>query len=299
MASSLANSGSKTLTQRQILRFATFDSLLHWERRINATILADRMAETVSAMRKSLTQYVNHYPSGAIVYDTVEKHFRPTVTFAPRFAQGSIQEYVAFISRSEAAAIQLNVNGASIMPSHWLDQGPQYHHQPDPSVFSVITQAIREQRVLSILYASWQHPEGVWRTIHPHAVAQSHNRWHCRAFDDMRQEHRDFNLGRIIEFAPPPTGAVYIDGTNDKPWKTIVQVRLAPNPDLTEGAQAMVAREYNMGRDREITIPTRVSMIQYMLHALPVVDPREDRPENPKQRYLVVANPNDIQSGLF
>ncbi|KXS55424.1 MAG: transcriptional regulator [Marinobacter sp. T13-3] len=283
------------LRPRQTLRFAAFDCLLYWERSVNTRLLAEYLATPQDTIKQAFTQYRSFYSPHDIIYDSVAKRFHPSATFHPKFTLGTIQEYVALIERYQK---HQSVLALSHQPLQWLDHGPSYHHQPDPLIFANIIRCIREQKPIQITYASWQHPEGQQRVIHPHAVAQSHNRWHCRAFDDFHQEHRDFNLGRISNPMILPD-RIYVDGAKDRPWNTIIAIRLAPNPDLSPSCQAMIEREYNMDGDHELKLRCRLSMAQYVIQSLPVVDPRDPRPENPMKQYLVVKNPGEIEAGLF
>jgi len=280
----------------QLWRFMAFDSLLYWERCINSFTVSEALGESQDTVKKSFQEYRRQYRSGQVIYVSVERVHRPTSTFFPKFARASIQEYVALLGHFKSSS-----KGLLPMASMaWLDSGPEQLIQPDPITFSALVKAIRFAYPVHIRYASMRVPAGGWRVIHPHALAQSHNRWHCRAYCESATDYRDFNLGRMLDIDREVGPEVRRKcGATDKRWHTRVTIKLGPNPGLERDAQAMIAREYGMNIHATLEIPCRLTMVEYILQAFPVVHPKSSQPELPQVKHLIVVNDKEIERGLF
>jgi len=118
-----------------------------------------------------------------------------------------------------------------------------------PAVFSAIFQAIKRQQGLLISYKSMSHPLGTERLVFPHALIRAPRRWHMRAWCTDRSDFIDFTLGRISTAIPDSTplqGHGKSRG-EDLGWINIIDLIIAPHPDLTEAQGKMIAGEFFPG----------------------------------------------------
>lgn len=267
-------------------RYRAMEVLLQWEGTCNAS----RLSALFSVRRENVSRHVQEYRSafpGQMDYDAIGKTFRPTETFIPRFSRGVISEYLDLARR-------FYVDEES---ETWLDCGPRPHIEPAPEIFRGLVEAIKNRRPVSISYRSWNHPAGRQRRIHPHALAYSGLRWHCRAFDEETESYRDFHLGRFDSLETVSTAGAATTGDMDQDWNERVDLFLVPNPDLSPGEQDLVKADYGMAQGF-LRIQGRRSMAHYVLQSYQV--PTSGHlPKNPRQCPLVCANLEDILTALF
>jgi predicted DNA-binding transcriptional regulator YafY len=271
-------------------RYRAMEVLLNWEGGCNAS----RLGRLFNVRRENVTRYIQDYREtypGQMWYDSVCKIFKPTTTFTPKCTRGIISEYIDFARRFPAE------HSGSFNGGNWLDCGPRPHIEPEPSVFRTIVQAIKECQIIAVRYRSWNHPSGRDRKVHPHALAYSGLRWHCRAFDEETQSYRDFHLGRFESIALVGKAGDAITGEADHDWHQQVDLLLIPNPELSEQEQQLVRADYSMDRGC-LTVRSRRAMAQYVLTNYHV-SPNGDIPENPRQQPLVCANLDIVASVLF
>lgn len=271
-------------------RYRVIEILLNWEGACNAS----RLGRLFNVRRENVTRYIQDYREtypGQMVYDSIAKTFKPTTTFTPKCTRGVISEYVDFARRFSTE------NGESLNGGHWLDCGPRPHIEPDSCIFRALVQAIKEHQAIEVRYRSWNHPEGRDRRIHPHALAYSGLRWHCRAFDEETQSYRDFHLGRFESIALVENSVDETTGEADHDWHQHVDLFLVPNPELSEQEQRLVRADYGMDSGC-LSVRSRHAMAQYVLQSYQVWT-NGDLPENPRQQPLVCANLGDVANTLF
>lgn len=268
-------------------RYRALEILLMWEGSCNASRLSELFQVRRENVSRQIQDYRAEYPE-QMVYDTIGKTFRPTTFFTPHFCQGAIFEYLDLAKRFSSP----------FRAREWLECGPSPHIEPDPAIFRGLVDAISRQIPVTIAYRSWNHPEGRQRTIHPHALAYSGLRWHCRAYDEITDSFRDFHLGRIDTFSPEEATAYrYRSGRDDYDWHTTIELRLSANPSLSVEEQALVRADYGM-HEGYLIVPCRRAMANYVLQSYQVPTDAP-HPDNPRGRPLVCGNLREISSALF
>lgn len=95
------------------------------------------------------------------------------------------------------------------------------------------------------------NPELHERTIEPHSLVRAGRRWHVRGFCLLRQDFRDFVLGRMTkaQLLPEPCTA---DASADASWSTVLKVRLVAHPRLSPAQQLVVRNEYFNGASARV-----------------------------------------------
>ena len=272
-------------------RYRAFETMLWWEGACNATDLS----ALFNVRRENVTKDIKSYRAEhgeQVIYDSINKTYRPAPGFTPAYIAGQIMEYVDFTRRFHHERL-----GSHRLPD-WLDAGPQPLIEPDPHLFRTLVKVIRNRKPLNIRYRSWNHPQGKDRCIHPHALANSGLRWHCRAFDVTTDSYRDFHLGRFERYEEA-IGARGAPGDRDIEWHTLIDLELIPNPMLTEGEQQLVRADYGF-LEGHLNLKCRQSMANYVLQSYNI-DPNlsTDFHQVPRKHPLALKNHRELAGALF
>lgn len=137
----------------------------------------------------------------------------------------------------------------------------------NPAVIRKIVQANIKNCGVRVTYCSMNQPLGNERLIFPHAFAFAGSRWHVRAFDTMKNEHRDFNLGRIEAAILEPNHSA--PQVIDDEWGAMVELTIQPHPKLTLDQQQMIRREYFDGTSGRL-VTVRKALEMYTVRHLEV-----------------------------
>ncbi|WP_454902114.1 WYL domain-containing protein [Variovorax gossypii] len=135
----------------------------------------------------------------------------------------------------------------------------------DRSILSALLSAIEASQTVRVCYQSIARDEPRWRDISPHAMCTDGLRWHTRAYCQLRSGFRDLVLGRILALEDPRPSST--DVALDHEWHNLVQIVLAPHPDLSQAQREGVEIDYGM-RDGAVTLECRQAMLFYTLRTL-------------------------------
>ncbi|WP_175628174.1 WYL domain-containing protein [Thioalkalivibrio denitrificans] len=276
--------------QRQRLRF--LESRLLWEGAVNRRDICDEFGVTPNHLTREMRAYKDHFPEN-IWYDETSRSYRPTQDFQPGLASGDPGEYLALLrahAQHPADALRTELGGDVPCDALRPPEGAI-----DKAVLRGILQAIHRKEGCVIRYQSFSRAKSECRTVWPHALAWTGDRWHVRAFDENRRMHIDLALTRISSLdatdAPRPSGA-----TSDSDWEEMETIEVIPNPGLSAGQQRVIAKEYSMSRRGngwvwEVTL--RRCLIPYFLFRFRLDEDRSDKIRDgfPLQR-IVLLDPN-------
>ena len=161
-------------------------------------------------------------------------------------------------------------------------------------LFAALLTASRASTGLRITYGSMNHPDGKERTIFPHSLVRAPRRWHVRAWCGLRQEFRDFALGRVLSFAPVEEASPKTR-RHDTGWNKLVSLKIVAHPAFDEARQLLLRREYFAGKPGS-TVRVRKALAGYVVQDLRLAtDLKRDRPPQ-FQLYLENA---DALGSLF
>lgn len=266
MASHLTEKESNSAVDQK--RFAFVELMLIWEGRINAAHISQQFELGIKLAAHVIQKYKNLY-SENMAYEAVSESYVPTKTMVAQFTGGSLQEYVQLIAAGESVT-QL------AMPTRNVN----------PLVVRPILQAIREQRRLSIAYASVSHPEFTTRVIQPHNIVFDGLRWHVRAYCEKNDGYRDFVLSRF----DASSASELLDGADhydiqDELWQTQLDLEIIPDPRLDVNRSRIIALDYDMtligeqpnGRYIK-TLQVRAALLMYLINRLGL-DQYHNKPE--------------------
>ncbi len=148
-----------------------------------------------------------------------------------------------------------------------------------------LSRAIYQNRSVMITYRSMKNPEGMERRISPHTIVDSGTRYHVRAYCHMRNEFRDFVLGRIASasaFGEQRKGA-----SDDTQWNTLIVVRIGPHPGLTPAQSSVIEDDYAMV-EGEAQIRISQALLRYLLKRLHLDEKGGDR--NAEEQQVILLN---------
>ena len=283
--------------QKQRLRY--FESRLIWEGQVNRRSVCEQFGVTANHFTRDLGDYKRHLPYN-IWYDVSSRAYRPTPKFNAQFTSGDPEEYLALLrlyshNRSPALMAELGVyvsSDATLEPQERINR----------QALQEVLKAIREKHGLTISYQSFTRENPATRTIWPHALAWSGDRWHARVYDEKRSEYIDIALARITEVIRSGQPAIE-DLEDDVDWLEQAVVEVIPNPDLSLPQQTAIAMEYGMDKvDGSYVWPVRMRrcLIPYFLYRYRLDMPTPDRKRHgfPTQR-VIVRNPDIVSEFAF
>ncbi|MYM26297.1 WYL domain-containing protein [Duganella sp. FT135W] len=158
----------------------------------------------------------------------------------------------------------------------------------DGETLAILVDAIRYKEMVQITYQSDREPLPVDRIISPHAFGYDGLRWHVRAYCTLRNDYRDFVLGRILTIRR--SELLGIDSEMDRSWYNILTLEIAPSPLLPEGNRRAVELEYSM-TDGKTTIQCRQALLYYILRQLGLGPFKMEKIE---RQQIVLSNEDEI-----
>lgn len=258
------------LDSRTRLQFEFIEMLLAYEGEITNQRLREKFGITSVQASRVLASYRDAYPYNTqTLKGRGRGRYGPSARFKPEIANLTIEAYFRLVKDQ---VTHVKVEDTQIDFTNL-----------DPALFRVIHSAMDQCSATRVIYRSMNNPDGVERVIHPHAFVFAGRRWHVRGFDELTEQHRDFNLARIWR---AESASKSIDTPTDVDWEEKVQLELRPHPALTEGQEKLIRDELFKGAiGRRIT--TRRALVRYVLRDLEVAE----KPE--------VQHPPEFQIYLF
>ena len=267
-------------------RLEFIDFRLFWDGRFNRKHMADTFGISVQQASVDIGQYEKVAPDN-LAYDPGEKAYKRTEHFRPAFVGDRIERYLL-----QLVAIE---NQWMSPDETWFDAIPPLEvvtlgrRATDPTVLLRVLEAVRNRLEIDIEYASLTGSTQPSRTIAPHALAHSAERWYVRSWSRDHNDFRDYNLNRIHLVAGSRPSS--IDPTLDFEWVHQINLVIRPNPDLSEERQASVATELGM-TDGRLIHPCRLSLSFYFMSQYNLdVEPGM---LEPAKQQIVLDNRNEV-----
>ena len=235
-------------------RMRDLEVLLRWEGElVNARLRAVFGVQTVQASRLLATFLAEHGQS--VLRNSPHSPVLPTKNFRPKLAGASPDEYLRLVEGAGPADV------APFVEDLRMDFAPV-----SAAIFAAVTQACLKQIGLRVLYRSLTNPKGSERLMFPHALVRAARRWHVRAWCALRQEFRDFALGRISSAVLERTVET-VDPGLDTDWASVAKLVVVAHPGLNAEQAALLRDEY-LGGDSSRVISVRRSLVSYTVQDL-------------------------------
>lgn len=268
--------------QLQRLRF--IERQLLWEREVTPTMLTSAFGILRPQALESIHTYIELAPENVRRYEPSDRSYKPTSDFKPKLIPDSA-ESIFTISR---LAVPTNPDFYSV---------PVLNRSTAPGTLAAILTAIEHRVRFEAIYVSMQNPQGTKRTLTPCAIISASNRLHVRAYCWDRQGFRDFVLNRFRSTPQLQMGEPDLL-PQDSAWDESLEVRLIPNPALSDEQQVLIADDYDLAQLEPFKI--RKALITYFLQAnlLPTGESELLEAQQTPQRFPVLAVTGDANESV-
>ena len=268
-------------------RLAFIDFQLRWEGRLNRADLTRRFGISTPQASLDIAKYSGAAPQN-LQYDHSTRVYVAKDTFVPLVPNNGPERYLNELMAVETGLLPLEESFLNWRPA--FGGVPQPYRIVGDKTLATILRAIRESSGVRVLYQSMSSLEPSDRVISPTALGNDGFRWHVRAYCHVRNEFRDFVLGRIIEILETsPLGA---QGP-DEGWDNLLRLVIEPNPRLPEAKRKVIELDYGM-TNGEAEVVCRQALLFYTLKKLGLTN-YDDAPES---QHIVLKNREELKPYL-
>ena len=235
-------------------RLRDMEVLLLWEGALDNARLREVFGVQAVQASRLLASFLVEHKEG-VERASAHAPITPGSGFRPKFAGTSPDEYLGLIAATRPRQVAAHVEDLR------LDLAPV-----DTRVYAAVTQACRGGTGLQIRYRSLSNPQGEARLVYPHSLVRAARRWHMRAWCALRQDYRDFALGRIAEVSQDEKQAPR-SPADDTEWNEEASLVIEPHPALSAGQKALLRDEYFAGKTQRV-VQVRRALVSYTLQDL-------------------------------
>lgn len=245
----------KNVNYAQKQRLAYIDFKLMFTGSVTRIEIIQRFECGTAAASRDLALYKELAPKN-LTYNTTEKQYISESNFKPLFKHDARKTLVKL-------ANEISDGFDAISDTKFPVEAPSALNVPDLMIVARISQAIFQNKVVSIIYTSLSSGSNS-RDIVPHSIIDNGLRWHVRAYDRKSEEFRDFVLTRITKASiKSGLSKEHEQKKQDNDWNTFISLELVPHPKNIQYPTA-IALDYGMV-DGSMTVKTRVALTGYLL----------------------------------
>lgn len=263
-------------------RLEFIDFRLRWDGRLNRADLVTFFGISVPQASLDIARYLELAP-GNLVYDRSARVYLVTSEFKPVYDTSSPSRLL-----NELLAHAVGIIGDE---SSFIGWRAPVGYVPTPGrtlsadTLAVLLRAVREGRVVHLVYQSMSAEEPEPRLISPHAFAHDGFRWHARAYCHKHHAFRDFVIARMAG-AKLGDLASGLRAENDVEWNTEITLELGPHPGLSTAQKRAVELDYGM-TNGAVSFKCRKALLFYAIRHLHL-DRTETR--TPEQQQVVLTS---------
>ncbi|MFZ4859672.1 MAG: helix-turn-helix transcriptional regulator [Desulfuromonadaceae bacterium] len=209
--------GGRMGDQLYLERFVWFDNEVRRERYPNATKLAEHCELSVKSAQRSIEHFrdsllapLEYHQSHKGYYYTDPTFQLPVIRISEEellallisrkliteASSGSLADELGSVSKRLSSLLASNLPGRArpedAFSFRWKNISPT-----DPLTFKVVTSALLQGKLLTFCYYSPADSNCTMRTVEPHHMVNYMGNWHLISFCHLRNDWRDFVLGRI------------------------------------------------------------------------------------------------------
>ena len=203
--------------QLYLERFVWFDAEARKDRFPNATKLAEKFELSVKSAQRTIDHFRDRlqapfeYESSKKGYYYTDSTFQlPVIRISEEellallisrkliteASAGSLADELGSVSQRLSSLLAANLPGKArpedAFSFRWKNISPT-----DPLTFKVVTSALLQGKLLTFCYYSPSASNCTMRTVEPHHMVNYMGNWHLIAFCHLRNDWRDFVLGRM------------------------------------------------------------------------------------------------------
>ncbi len=276
---------------RQRLEF--IEIMAYYSGLVSRSDVAEAFGLSDAAATKDLKLY-NDLAPGNLIYKHAVFGFVPAEGFQGLFADLTPEKVLPMMAMNLAVAggpyQKESIYGLN------MDSLPLPARLPSKEVLSQVSRAIRGHNKLEVQYRSLtDRNSNQARILEPHALVNTGQRWHVRAYNEETYDFRDFVLSRFTEANCLDELAESSEQYDDD-WVETLVVKLSPHPKLEQDKQESLLFDYGASEDgnNTIEIVVRRALIGYLLQRL-MVDTSIDHSMNPNAHQLILLNRDEIE----
>jgi predicted DNA-binding transcriptional regulator YafY len=259
-------------SQRKRYEFIEFQ--LMWDGTVGRKILTEKFEISPQQATLDLTSYLDLEPKN-MAYDPRQRTYIARSGFRPAFIKGEAAEYLQHL--------EMLHHGYRSSDEVWPASVPEFDavaastRKTDPDILKAVLRAIRDRHCIEVMYVSLSSESDSPRCLYPHAIASDGHRWHMRSFDGDKNRYSDFVLSRVEKVATNADNDQELP--EDEEWTNIVDLRLQPDPALSDRQRERLEIEYDMSKG-ELLLKVRQAMLFYYLR-------------------FYGFNPHDVEEGMI
>jgi len=240
-------------SQKQRLAYIDFKLLFSgWVTRYE---IVSRFELGLAAASRDIALYKEHAPEN-MDYDNVNKKYLIKSSFKPLFNHDPRKTLIKL-------ANNISDGYDAINDIQFPIESPSQLNIPDIFVVARLSQAIINQKAVSIIYTSLSSGSAA-RELVPHSIVDNGLRWHVRAFDRKSQSFRDFVLTRMSKVTIKDLAVEQFENKQeDHQWTRMMPLQIVPHPNNVKHSTAI---ELDFGMDKGILeLNVRAAMAGYLL----------------------------------
>ncbi|WP_166253136.1 helix-turn-helix transcriptional regulator [Marinobacter salicampi] len=271
-----------------LLRYRLIEIIALWEGRLTTNHICHGFGIGRQQASKDINTYLREVAPDNLEYDRHLKGYVPSSNFRPVVTQGHSDEYLDLLARNDALSQTFESLDIGL-PNSTVITIPK--RLAEPAVVRAVVAATRQGRRVQAEYFSLSEPRGVRRTIEPHTLVYSDQRWHVRGWCEQHNQYRDFVLSRFRgtpQILPERSRHTV---HQDEDWNRKVTIELRPDRRLSAEQQAIIANDYNMTNQR-LRLDTRAALVRYVLSMVGIRPNTKD--PDPLIQQVEVANPEAL-----
>ena len=236
-------------------RLAYIDFKLYFSGMVTRSEIVSHFELGLAAATRDLKFYKDNAPEN-MAYDNVEKKYFITTKFKPIFKHDARRTLIKL-------ANNISDGFDSIGDTSFPIESPSPLNVPDIDIIAKLSQAIINQKPISVIYTSLSSGSGA-RELMPHSIVDNGLRWHLRAYDRKSKSFRDFVLTRITKVTIlAQTPSLEEDKLEDHQWMRMVPLQIIPHPNNVKHPTAI---KLDFGMEKGILeVNVRAAMAGYLL----------------------------------
>lgn len=236
-------------------RLAYIDFKLYFTGMVTRSEIVSHFELGLAAATRDLKFYKDNAPDN-MAYDNVEKKYFITTQFKPIFKHDARRTLIKL-------ANNISDGFDSIGDTSFPIESPSPLNVPDIDIIAKLSQAIINQKPISVIYTSLSSGAGA-RELVPHSIVDNGLRWHLRAYDRKSKSFRDFVLTRISKATiQAETSSPEEKMLEDHQWMRMVPLQIIPHPSNVKYPAAI---ELDFGMENGmLEVNVRAAMAGYLL----------------------------------
>ena len=236
-------------------RLAYIDFKLYFSGMVTRSEIVSHFELGLAAATRDLKFYKDNAPEN-MAYDNVEKKYFITTQFKPIFKHDARRTLIKL-------ANNISDGFDSIGDTSFPIESPSPLNVPDIDIIAKLSQAIINQKPISVIYTSLSSGSGA-RELVPHSIVDNGLRWHLRAYDRKSKSFRDFVLTRITKVTiQAQTPSPEEDKLEDHQWMRMVPLQIIPHPNNVKHPTA-IKLDFGMEKGM-LEVNVRAAMAGYLL----------------------------------